>query len=378
MTEETTRDIDLLPASGAIEATTRAEADIQIRTAKEFPLHTGAKAIERFRKDAMAMATMDQETAESCIFAVPRGKTITGPSVRLAEIISTAWGNTRTAGRVVEVGDKWITAEGVCHDLERNVALSAQVRRPITYKDGSRYNNDMIVLHCGVAISIAIRNATNRVIPRALWNGVYEAAKIKATGGQLPIEARVATTLERFALMGIGEDRILHRLKKTSTSVINQADLELLTGLRNAILMREELIDDVFPLPPESATISMEDVAPSFIDPAKTAKGKVKSKKTAPEPLDVSPDPAPESPAESSASAPVAGSDIPQEVFDELGKVDKALANHVWLQAMAANWDASEFLTHHERLVGEGQAAKEALAAMMDNFNEAQRQRVGE
>src|SRR6185436_14130544 len=72
-----------------LETQTRGEIDMQISTAKKWP-----RSIKKFKETAAEMATLDEDTAAACIYALPRdGKTIEGPSARLAEIILSAWGN---------------------------------------------------------------------------------------------------------------------------------------------------------------------------------------------------------------------------------------------------------------------------------------------
>ena len=89
----------------------RAEIDQQIATARQFP-----RSVDRAMKNVLSLATMDEETAGECMYALPRGgKPIKGPGVRLAEIIQSQWGNNRVAARVVHVDrvEKYVEAEGV-------------------------------------------------------------------------------------------------------------------------------------------------------------------------------------------------------------------------------------------------------------------------
>jgi len=296
----------------------------------------------------MTMATIDEETAASCLYALPRGgKTIEGRSTRLAEIVASAFGNIRSASRIVEIGETHIVAEGVCHDLENNVAVSCQVRRRITTKAGKRFDDDMITVTCNAASSIAIRNAIFKIVPAALTQGVYEAAKKMATGGALPLETRRAKALARFALMGVHEDRILAKLEKSSIADINQDDLAILVGIFNSIKSNEAAVDNVFPQG----------------SPASDIQGRVaKAKKAAKPAPDTKPVDPPQSPAETTAA-------IPPDVFDQLGTMDRSLANYVWGQSLAAGWNADDFLNHHMELAEKGQSAEEALATMTAKFN---------
>src|SRR5262245_57050272 len=111
--EEKTPSADL----AVIQAVSKAELDQAITTARAFP-----RSIANFHKECVSIATLNEDVAKSCVFALPReGKIIEGPSARLSEIVACAWKNCRVATRVIEIGDEFLTAQGVFHDLERNV-----------------------------------------------------------------------------------------------------------------------------------------------------------------------------------------------------------------------------------------------------------------
>src|SRR5690242_11984213 len=92
----------------------KAEIDMQISTAKAYPRNT-----DTFVERGIALATQDEETAESCIYVLSRkdkkgNRTeIKGSSIRLAEIASACWGNLHAQSRVIANDGKTITAEGV-------------------------------------------------------------------------------------------------------------------------------------------------------------------------------------------------------------------------------------------------------------------------
>src|SRR5690606_7715376 len=143
--------------------------DVQISTAKRFP-----RSIKAFKDMAMAMATLDEETAESCFYALPRGgKTVEGPSARLAEIVASAWGNMRIEGRPIAEDDRFVTSRGTAWDLQTNVAFAFESRRRITDKQNRRYNDDMIGVTANAATSIALRNAVFKAVPSAFWRPIY-------------------------------------------------------------------------------------------------------------------------------------------------------------------------------------------------------------
>ena len=94
----------------------RSEIDMQISTAKQYPRDV-FQSLNRIK----TIATLDNETAADCFYALSRqGQRIEGVSVRLAEIIASAWGNLRVQTRIVGNDGKTVTAQGVCHDLDRS------------------------------------------------------------------------------------------------------------------------------------------------------------------------------------------------------------------------------------------------------------------
>ncbi len=139
--------------------------DIQIATAKRYP-----RDVAKFQKDALDMATLDEASAGECFYTMPRaGKNITGPSVRLAEIVYSAWGNMHSGTRLKEVSEKHVHCESVVWDLERNVRHTEEVARRITKSSGVRYNDDMIATTGAAGRSIAFRDAIFRVVPRGIF-----------------------------------------------------------------------------------------------------------------------------------------------------------------------------------------------------------------
>lgn len=223
----------------------RAEVDIQISTAHAFP-----RSITQFKRSALSMATLDRETAQSCFYALPRGgKTVEGPSVRLAEIVGSAWGNLRYGARMVQIGERAVTAQGVCHDLERNVSATVEVQRRITKKNGQRYDDDMIGVACNAACSIALRNAVFKVVPGAYWHEVYVAARKAAIGDAKTLVNQRADMVAYFAKMSVSAERVLAAISKTSLDDVGLDELVTLKGLATAIREGETTVDEAFPAP---------------------------------------------------------------------------------------------------------------------------------
>lgn len=232
-------------SAGTLAILTRAEIDVQISTAKTYP-----RSVKKFQTDALGLATLDEETAISCFYRLPRGgKTIEGPSIRLAEIIASAWGNLRYGTRIVGQDARFVTAEGVCHDLERNVSGTARIDRRITNRKGETFNDDMVAVTANAACAIAVRNAIFHVIPRAFWNHVYEQAKLTAIGKAETLTDRRASMVAYFQKMGVLLERLLAVAGKPSVEDLSLEDVFNLRAVANAIRTGETTVDQAFPEP---------------------------------------------------------------------------------------------------------------------------------
>lgn len=243
-------ELEAFPSGADVRATTgldalaRSEIDVQVATAHRYPRNIGL-AVKR----AESMAVLDEETAISCFYALPReGKTIEGPSVRLAEIFSSSWGNLRAGSRIVDEGDKFIVAQGFCHDLETNNAYGAEVAQRITKKNGQRYNDDMVGVAAAAAQAKAYRNAVFKVIPRAYINKVMRAAKAVAVGDASTLVSKRTKAIEWFGKVGVLPDRILAKLGRASVEDVTLDDIGVLLGLSTAIRDRMTTPDEAFPV----------------------------------------------------------------------------------------------------------------------------------
>jgi len=217
--------------SGTVALLNRSEIDMQVATAHKFP-----RSIKRFRNEALQMVTLNESVAESCIYALPRGdKTIEGPSARFAEVVASAWGNCRAGARVVSDQGDFITAQGVFHDLERNVAITYEVQRRITDKRGNRFNADMIGVTGNAASSIALRNAILKGVPKAFWDDMYQAARAVVMGDFSTLANRRADALKAFVAFGVTNEQVFAKLGVEGTHDITLEHLVTLRGLITAI-----------------------------------------------------------------------------------------------------------------------------------------------
>jgi hypothetical protein len=229
----------------ALESLERASVDLQISTARRYP-----RKLAIVKDRMLSLATLDEETAASCFYRLNReGKAIEGPSVRLAEIAASSYGNLTFGARVVSNNGKLITAQGYCHDLETNVRSVIEVQRRITRRDGSTYSEDMQVVTGNAACSIAARNAIFKVVPFAFVKPIYSAAKAAAVGDLTTLAERRTKMVAKFESLGVPAKKIFESLGKGGLEEIGLAELEILIGIYGAIRDGDQTIDEAFPAP---------------------------------------------------------------------------------------------------------------------------------
>lgn len=256
--------------STALMALNKSEIDMQIVTAKRFP-----RSIKQFKSNAMELACLDEETAASMFYVLPRsGKKIEGPSARLAEVVGSSWGNLRYGSRIVSTDDKFITAQGSCFDLEKNIAVQVEVKRRITDKNGRRYNDDMIQVTGNAAMSVALRNAIFKIVPFALVKSVYENAKLTSIGKADSMQDRRQRAVDWFVKAGASQEQVLQAIERKGVDDITVDDLVTLTGLRTAIKDGESTIEEALGPKPDTKAKARKSDLNEKLDAGKNGNGK--------------------------------------------------------------------------------------------------------
>lgn len=223
----------------------KANVDTQVATAKQYP-----RNISRAMDNSIALATLDNDTAQSMGYALPRGgKPITGPSVHLAKLIVSNWGNMRTEAKVVQVTDKEVISRGTAWDLENNVASAFEVRRKITGKGGARFTDDMITMTGNAANAIAYRNAVFAVIPKGVVDKVYKAAQGLITGDLSDEDKLVARRMKAIKYFNdeyeIKEEEVVKLCGKQTVKQIRADEIALLLGIIQSLKDGDTTVDEL-------------------------------------------------------------------------------------------------------------------------------------
>lgn len=228
-----------------LDAIEKANVDTQVSTAKQYP-----RDITRALNNSIVMATIDQQTAQTMGYALPRGgKPITGPSVHLAKLIVSNWGNIRAEAKVVQITDSQVVSRGTCWDLENNVATAFEVRRSIKGKNGQRFTDDMITVVGNAANAIAYRNAVFSVIPKAITDKVYQAAQHCITG-DLSDDAKLLQRRTQCLKFfndeyGITEAEVVKLCGKQTVNQIRGEEMALLIGIYQSLKDGDTTVDEI-------------------------------------------------------------------------------------------------------------------------------------
>lgn len=214
----------------------RSAVEQQIATARKYP-----RMITDVVRTIETLATLDEETAAECTFALTKGgKLITGPSIRFAEIVMQAWGNCRVAARITAESHRSLEATGVYHDLETNMAIAKSVAVGILKSDGGRYSNDMIVTMSGAGASKAMRNAILAGVPKGVWNGAWKAAQKVAKGEAATLGTRRKEAIAAFKSKGVPHQEVFEVLEVKGEADITLDTLFVLRGLYASITTGED------------------------------------------------------------------------------------------------------------------------------------------
>jgi hypothetical protein len=254
-TREESLSVEVVDAApNAIEAISSAEINQQISTAKKYP-----RSMAVFIKRATDMVSLDEETAESCIYRRPVGKKkneqtgkweetfAEGMSIRLAEIVGACYGNLRVGAMLVEQSDRQVRARGYAHDLESNFASTSEVVESTVDKNGNPYSERMRVVLAKAVLAKARRDATFSVVPRALCKPVEILARKIAIGDATTLERRRAAAMQWVASIGVPPARVFAALGVNGEADIGIEHLTTLTGLKTAIKDGEITRDEAFP-----------------------------------------------------------------------------------------------------------------------------------
>lgn len=242
-----------VPAGAGVQAAMRVEIDSQIATARQFP-----RDVSLSLKKATALATMNKDTAARMFYClsdgqlkqregteIPRGTTSFGPSIRLAEVILSTWGNIRSGAKLIEIADEHVVVVGFAHDMETNVQTAVEHVESILTSKRTRYSDRQILKVAAAAMAKARRNAIFQVVPRVFVDQIQKRCVDIAKGEDKPIVKRWAEIVERFRTQRVTERQVLQLIGRSGMTDMTDDDFAVLESDLAMIVDREATIEQL-------------------------------------------------------------------------------------------------------------------------------------
>jgi hypothetical protein len=211
-----------------------AEARGQMQLAKMFPRDLHAANAELM--DACKLPSL----AQVAFYSVPRGsKSVSGPSIRIAEEIARVWGNIEYGHRELSRGDGKSEIEVFAWDKQTNARTSRQmtVMHVVDTRDGPKKMRDQKEIDDKIA-NVASKQLRGRILallPKWLVEAALEECRKTLAGDNtLPLSERVRRMTTAFAQFGVTnaqlEKYVGHKLEE-----VNSDELIELVGVFNAM-----------------------------------------------------------------------------------------------------------------------------------------------
>ncbi len=246
---------------------------------------------ERAFKEIMN-ACKRETLARSATYLFPRGgQTVTGPSIRLAEVLARYWGNIQYGIRELARTDKETLFESYCWDVQTNTRVSRRFSQKHwrDRKNGQGYAlTDERDIYEAVANSGArrLRACILEVIPGdVVEEALRTCAATKIGKSDVPMKDRLRNLIVAFDQFGVTEDMIVAKLehKLDQISPEELAELrDIYTSIKDGMSSRDQWFSTTQPSQDENADLNAKFANPDDPTPpaaAKTAKSKKEPKK---------------------------------------------------------------------------------------------------
>lgn len=235
---------------GALVESEKAEAIQRVQAAyviaRRFPRQESL-AIANIRK-----ACKRESLAEVALYSYPRGgKPVTGPSIRLAEVLAQCWGNIEYGMKElenVEGINGYSVIEAFCSDLETNVHQrrtfkiyhKRKAQGSIKHLDDPRDVYELVANYGQRRVRAAILGVIPRDVTEAAVNEIKQTLKV---GSGEPLQDRVAKMLFAFQELGVTHELVERRLGHEIKTINDDELVELrsiFTSLKDGETKRQE------------------------------------------------------------------------------------------------------------------------------------------
>jgi hypothetical protein len=234
------------PGAGEIIQSSRAMQEVQAaiimaKHDRRDPVRAAESALEECKRPTLAM---------TAIYTYPRGGTnVEGPSIRLAEAIARSWGNMQYG--LIEVGREGDESSMLAYawDLQSNnmARQEFKVKHTRDTRNGSKTLTDERDIYETTANAGArrLRACILKLIPGDVVDACIDRCKLTLEQAMGKVEEATPRMLEKFTGIGVSQQMIEKRLKK-SISAISYQDLVNLGNVFNSIRDGMGGVEDYF------------------------------------------------------------------------------------------------------------------------------------
>jgi hypothetical protein len=171
-----------------------------------------------------------KELAEQATYAFPRGdQTVTGPSIRIAEVLAQAWGNMQTGVRELSRTRGESTAQSYAWDLETN--MRAEKTFQVKHWRDTKGGGYAITSERDIYEAVANQGARRQracilaVIPGDVVDAALAACEKTLDAKQDPFDVRLKKMVEAFAAIKVTVQALEAKLHK-KLDAFTPADLK--------------------------------------------------------------------------------------------------------------------------------------------------------
>ena len=250
----TTVEADLLPSSqqrsllDVEQSRAIQQVQAQLMISKRFPRDTMAaytRIMKEFERPSLAKVAL---------YTYPRGgQTVTGPSIRMAEVLGRNYGNLEFGIRELERRDGKSICEAYCWDTETNVRFPRQFE--VAHVRDTKKGPQMLTEERDIYEMIAnmgsrrMRACILSIIPADfVEDAVERVRKVLALGDKSePWEDRVRKIVLAFKALGVTQEMLEKKLGHKIADLIPDQLVEL-QGIHNAIKDKTAKREDFFDL----------------------------------------------------------------------------------------------------------------------------------
>ena len=215
--------------------------------AKRFPRNTNQAWLKI--KESCTRITL----AQTAVYRYPRGgTTVTGPSIRLAEVLAQNYGNLDFGIREIERRADSSVIEAYCHDLENNTRQTKvfEVPHEMTLKNGQKKilkdSRDIYELVANYGAR-RMRACILGIIPGDIVDAaVNECKATVARGGGEPLADRIRKMIVAFKEVGVSQEMIEQRVGHGADLITGEEIADLLgvyQSLRDKHSKREDFFE---------------------------------------------------------------------------------------------------------------------------------------